>query len=164
MKLIVLAIVCLLFSDQEHMKQKQIEKNQMKVTWMHKSGRVHFSMEAPTEGWVTIGMNTGQGMAGAYLLMGRIVSGKSEIVEHYTSSPGNYAPIGDYGIPVQVKDVKGIQSQGKTKLTFSLPHSPISKYHRSLEPGREYDLIIAYSTSDNFQHHSRMRTSIKIKL
>ena len=65
----------------------------MTVTWNYQDQRIHFEMSAPTKGWLTIGFNTSTSMTGAYLLMGRYVDDKAELVEHYTISSGNYKPI-----------------------------------------------------------------------
>lgn len=143
---------------------KYINKNGMIVTWEHQNDRIHFTMEAPTDGWVTIGFNIHDGTKGAYLLMGKVVDGKAQVVEHYTSNPGNYRPITQYGVTTQVNDTRGIETSEKTSISFSLPTKSHSKYQKSLNIGQQYHLIMAYSQEDDFQHHSIMRTSTKIKL
>ena len=143
---------------------KQIKKNNMQVSWHYQSNRIFFKMAAPTGGWVTIGFNTSAGTTGAYLLMGHVVKGKVEVVEHYTKSPGNYKPITKFGATAHVKDVQGEQNGEHTIIEFSLPVIANSKYQRDLTEGLEYIMLIAYSQEDDFQHHSIMRTSTGIKL
>lgn len=143
---------------------KTISKNNMKVSWHYESGRILFEMMAPNDGWVTIGFNTTSGTKGAYLLMGNIVKGKPNVVEHYTISPGNYKTLNSLGEAPQVKDIKGNENSLGTTLKFSLPLKAKNKYQKDLSEGSEYTMIIAYSQEDDFQHHSIMRTSVNVKL
>lgn len=143
---------------------KTVSRNNMNVSWHFEDGRVFLEMEAPTQGWITIGFNTHSGIENAYLLMGNVVSGKANVVEHYTLSPGNYKSIASLGAIIQVSDVEGLQTSDKTILKFSLPVKANSKFQKELSEGKFYHLSLAYSREDNFQHHSIMRTSVQVKL
>lgn len=148
---------------QEHKKQI-VSKNGMEVRWHFQEKRIFFEMNAPTTGWVTIGFNTSKKIKGTYLVMGNVVKGSPNVVEHYTIAVGNYQPIEALGTESQVKNVQGNQNGKRTFLQFSLPVQPISKYQRNLNKGMSYTLLLAYSQEDDFQHHSIMRTSIHIML
>jgi hypothetical protein len=144
--------------------EKEIVKNKMKVSWHYEGDRIFFEMSAPTDGWVTIGFNTTSGIKDAYLLMGNVVKGELQVVEHYTLSPGNYKTINSLGEASQVKDIKGEENSNRTTLNFSLPIKAKSKYQKELSEGTEYTLIMAYSQEDDFEHHSIMRTSANVEL
>ncbi len=141
-----------------------IVKNGLEVTWKHKGDRVHFTMKAPTSGWVAIGFNSQSGTKGTYLIMGKVENKKATVVEYYTLSPGNYKPIKSLGDKIEVEEVSGVQKGNTTQLKFSLPVKSASKYKRDLSRGNTYFLLLAYSSEDDFQHHSRMRTEVKINL
>ncbi len=143
---------------------KSITENDMNVNWHFENDRVYFEMSAPTNGWVAIGFNTHTVIKDSYLLMGNLIDNQPNVVEHYTVSPGNYKPISDLGESSRVKDVSGRQNDHKTTLKFSLPTKALSKYQRDLFKGSYYVMIMAYSREDDFQHHSMMRTSVKINL
>ncbi len=147
-----------------HHQDQTIEKNGMSVHLQRDSEYLTITMTAPTDGWVTIGFNESVDITGAYLLMGRVRGTIAEVVEYTTISPGNYKPISSLGAQVRVKNVRGRQTQGYTSLTFSLPINMQGEFQKSLEKGTEYVLIMAYSTSDDFDHHSIMRTSIHMAL
>lgn len=165
MRLIILAMSLLTITQlQAQENMKEVHKNGMTVKWKIEEEHIHFQMEAPTDGWVTIGFNETTALAGTYLLMGRIRNGKAEVVEHYTERPGSYKPVVDYGVPSQVVKVSGEEKEGRTSLEFSIPIKKVSKYHKQLSPGTKWNLLIAYSLDDDFQHHSIMRTSAGIKL
>lgn len=143
---------------------KSIVKNDMEVSWHYLGDRIHFTMSAPTAGWVTIGFNTSTSMTGAYLLMGRVRANKAEVLEHYTISPGNYKSFPELKTPSFIADVQGEQDSEKTTLKFSVPIKALNKYQKDLSKGLSYHLILAYSQEDDFQHHSIMRSSINITL
>ncbi len=163
MKILFMMLCLINFLDNDSL-EKEVSKNQMTVSWEHKEERIHFKMTAPTSGWVTIGFNTTASMSGAYLLMGRMVNGKAELVEHYTISPGNYKPITSLGANAAVQNVNGSESNKQTTIQFSLPVEGTNKYARQLKSGSEYAMTLAYSREDDFQHHSMMRTSVNVKL
>ncbi len=160
---ITLSSVLVISSLNAQDKMKKIEKNGMIVQWHFSVDRIYFEISAPTVGWVTIGFNERDETTNAYLLMGKVVNGKTAVIEHYTQSPGNYSPITDYGIVSRVLDVEGSEVKGTTSISFSIPVLPGSKYHKDLTQGKEIILILAYSQEDDFQHHSIMRTSTKIQ-
>ena len=165
MKTIILIILTLVLCISASSNgPKTISKNKMKVSWYHQKDSVYFEMAAPTTGWVTIGFNTNSGIQGAYLLMGRVVDGIPSVVEHFTVSAGNYKSIKVLGEEPSVTVLSGLEANGLTKIKFALPIKANNRYQKELNAGKAYSLILAYSQSDDFQHHSMMRTAVQIKL
>ncbi|MBD79495.1 MAG: hypothetical protein CL840_11310 [Crocinitomicaceae bacterium] len=166
---LVLSIVFLnsifCFTDPlQPLETKTITKNQMIINWYHQKDRVFFELSAPTTGWLAIGFNQSSGLTRTYLIMGNVVKGETSVVEHYTESPGNYSPISSYGDKNRVDNVNGSEIEGKTSIKFSVPVRALYKYHKDLDKGLDYTMLIAYSREDDFQHHSIMRSSVSIKL
>ncbi len=145
-------------------KTKTLGKKEMEVQWYFKHSRIFFTMSAPTNGWVTIGFNTTEKMTNTYLLMGRVIKHKAEVVEYYTIAPGNYKRIWTLDGEIQVQDINGYQKANTSVLQFSLPMEAVGNYQKDLSPGSRYIMTMAYSQEDDFQHHSTMRTSINVEL
>lgn len=143
---------------------KKILKDGMTVSWYFDDTNIHFKMSAPTTGWVTVGFNETTEIKNAYLLMGHVTDGKANVVEHFTQSPGNYTPIENLGSPLQVRNVSGQENKGNTTINFTLPIDRPTAYQKELVQGKQYQMILAYSLEDDFQHHSIMRTSVDIQL
>ena len=160
--LLVLLIPCSL--GLPNSDPQSIEKGGMKVTWEHVAERIHFEMEAPSAGWLAIGFNTRDQLAGTYLLMGAVKSGKTEVFEHYTKKPGTYPNFAEMGLESSVAQVMGEERRAYSRISFSLPVKAGNRYARDLSPGQTYYLLLAYSREDEFEHHSAMRTSVKITL
>lgn len=139
-------------------------KNKMEVCWQHKKDEIEFTLKAPTRGWLAIGFNEKQGLAGTYLLMARVFNGKVEVVEHFTKSPGNYASIASLGATPCTKVVVGEQSKNLTNVTFRIPTKACHQFAKNFTKGTSYNMLMAYSQDDDFQHHSLMRTNIEITL
>jgi len=162
-------IICITLSltaciSQAQEMERKIEKNGMEVLWHQNERSITFEMSAPTNGWVTIGFNERNTTDKAYLLMGRIVNGKAQVVEHYTSSPGTYRPTEQLGEPSKISKVSGNESTGTTALKFTVALDQNSNFQKDLSKGSTYYLIMAYSRHDDFQHHSIWRQSVKITL
>ncbi len=169
MKLITTVILFLnlmISTTIESMQHNQvITRNKMTVSWSFSNDRVFFETSAPTEGWIAIGFNTQTSITNTYLIMGVIDSNNKVVVqEHYVISPGNYKSFEALGAKISVKNIESEQQQHVTRLRFSLPIKAIGQYKRSLKQGEEYVMTMAFSREKDFQHHSIMRTSAKIKL
>lgn len=143
---------------------KTLTKNGMTVSWLYQQDRIYFELEAPTEGWIAIGFNSTNVLPGSYLLMGNLIAGKPEVVEHYTLRPGDYRPVSELGGSAQIRDVSGTESEGKTRIRFSVPIESRNQYAKNLVEGSSWTLHMAYSQEDDFQHHSRMRTAVEVQL
>lgn len=136
-----------------------IIKQQMQVSWRASEGKVHFGLTAPVAGWLAIGLNTSDQLKGTYLLMARVVKGQAEVVEHKVISPGVYRPFHELGADMAVSNIHGSEREGSTTVSFSLPEMNVSPLAFPMQEGQSYTLLMAYSVSDDFQHHSIMRTS-----
>ena len=144
--------------------KKHIQKNNMKVSWIFEGDLLSVELEAPTKGWVGIGFNVRPELPGSYLLMGHVVAGKAQVMEHHTLALGDYRPITELGAEARVKHVSGAESGGKTTIRFSVPIAADSPCVHELSEGRKLTLHMAYSREDDFQHHSMMRTAVQITL
>jgi DOMON domain len=158
------AIIFTMACKSQQIKMKTIKEKGMVIQWFYQNERVYFEMQAPTTGWVAIGFNTSSDIEDTYLLMGNVINGKSNVVEHYTINPGNYKPVSILGIIPKVQEIQGIEKNGNTTIKFSLPIGSDNKYQRDLKEGLDYMMVIAYSREDDFQHHSIMRSVVKITL
>lgn len=162
--LVILIIAMKLSGMTQENYPKFISKNGMEVSWHYNKDRIYFKMSAPTDGWLAIGFNSTTRIEGTYLIMGNVINGKANVVEHFTLSPGNYKTISSLGATAQLEEVKGSEESNKTIIEFSLPIKAWSKYQKDLTKGIEYTMIIAFSQEDDFQHHSSMRTAVNINL
>lgn len=142
----------------------KVERNGMVFEWRIEGVNLRCKMMAPTTGWVAVGFNTQPGLSGTHLIMGAVEQEFSRIDDRYIVAPGNHKSMIQMGVEDRVTLKSAREWQGKTAIEFAIPLQSIDKYHLQLNEGSEYHLLMAFSAEDDFDHHSMMRTSIKIKL
>jgi DOMON domain len=144
--------------------QHSIEVNGMKVHWSTVGRDIAFELSAPTTGWIAIGFNETESLAGTYLVMARVRAGVAAVVEYKTLAPGDYRPITALGGRASVVVIGGAEQGNSTSVRFRIPQLVTDGFHKQLLPSSKWRLLVAYSREDDFQHHSMMRTNVEINL
>ena len=142
----------------------QIERNGMTLRWSAGTEYLDLEMRSPQQGWVAIGFNTQSGLKGTHLLMGRVRNGAAEVSDRYILAPGDHQAISSLGGTSWPSSVEGTESPSGTVVRFRLPLHRSDQWHHRLEAGKSYHLLMAFSRSDDLDHHSMMRTEVKISL
>lgn len=143
---------------------RKIERSGMTFQWMIEGANMRCKVMAPTLGWIAIGFNSHSGLTGTNLLMGAVEQEFFRIDDRYIVAPEDHKSMIQMGEEDQVTLINGIERNGITTIEFLIPLQPKDKLHQQLIEGREYHLLMAFSAEDDFDHHSIMRTSTKIKL
>jgi DOMON domain len=164
MALIISFLVFLSSISMPDYPSSQIEVNGMRVVWKIAGKCIDFELSAPTSGWLAIGFNASEDLAGTYLIMACVELGKVKVVEYKTLAPGDYRPITDLGGKASVEILGGHEEGNATQVRFRIPQQVSDGFHKSLLPGSKWRLLVAYSREDDFKHHSMMRTNIAITL
>jgi hypothetical protein len=143
---------------------KSVKVNGMEFSWAFHNDYLYCSAAAPTTGWVAIGFNTENELTGTNLIMGSVINSKVIIEDEFIVKPGDHQKVMDLGGSDSLMQKIGKELHDSTTISFAIPVSVNDKYHHNLIEGREYYVLLAYSERDDFQHHSIMRKTIKIKL
>lgn len=112
-------------------------------------------LAAPGTGWVAVGFNDRPGLAGARLFMARVRGGEVEVEEHMAQPPRHARVDG-----ARVTAIAGREIGGRTVVAFRFP----LEGRLRLQPGRSIHVILAYSESDDFNHHSRVRRHVQAEV
>lgn len=152
------------FQTQSNQNMRKITKNGMTVNWQIEGERLRLTMSAPTRGWVAIGFNDREGLAGTNLIMGCVKEGKAEVSDRYIVASGDHRSIVGMGGTAATQLVSGRETGDSTTLEFTLPLRAPDRWHHDLKTGKIYYLLMAFSRDDDFAHHSMMRTSETISL
>lgn len=145
----------------------RLTAGQVTVTWQVDGDRLRCTLAAPTAGWVLMGVNTQAGLDGARLVFTRVRNGVVEAEVHrtdFTFPAPFHKRVTTLGGVEDIRDLKGEQRDGWTRTAFSIPRVPTGPSHVPLKAGETYHLILAWSVSDDFEHHSRERVSAKLSL
>jgi len=84
------------------------------------------------------------------------VNGRAQAEVHIARVP-DHAKVGSLGGVSGLADVAGGRTGDETWLTFSLPLRSGDDFEIDLSPGRSVHLMLAWSVSPDFDHHSRVR-------
>jgi len=117
-------------------------------------GRVE--LHAPEQGWVLFGANGERGLAGAWLVMAYVDEAGRAHVEEHLAAPPQHARIDPKRAAPHVTVVSSVQNSQGTTVVLDVPLRKRDGARFDLE-GAEVELIVAYSESDDLQHHSRRR-------
>lgn len=161
---VFLLIARISFSTQQYVGYPntiQVEKMTMK--WKRVGNKLHCSLTAPTTGWLAIGFNQRNAILHADLKMFRVKNGVVEAQDMYVSDfrdPKNDESLGgDYSI----SQLSGNESSKSTTINFTLDLSSKHYSDQNLNFSKAIWCIAAYSTSDDFDHHSIMRQHQLVK-
>ncbi|GAB4246249.1 MAG: hypothetical protein Tsb0034_25180 [Ekhidna sp.] len=143
---------------------KRLETEGFKLEWTHQNDYLQISLSAPSTGWVAVGFTKGFGIVKTNLIQGCISDGKVFIQDQYVTDVGKHLPVETMGVESRIFDLDAIESDGTTTLSFSLFKAKVDDIHYDLSEGNTINVWLAYSVSDDFNHHSRKRILRKITL
>ena len=143
--------------------EQTVSANGMTLSWAFEKDRLICHVSAPTHGWVAVGFNPREGLAGTNLIMATVRQGKVDIADRYVLKPGDHRSVTSLGGQSKVIALQGREGAGVTDITFELTITE-DAWHHTLKEGSTVHLLLAYSQADDFDHHSSMRTHRQVKL
>ncbi|GJM34016.1 MAG: hypothetical protein DHS20C18_30170 [Saprospiraceae bacterium] len=143
---------------------RSIEVGGMSIDWQETADAWIFTLTAPTDGWVALGFNEQNNIVHANLIMGAMKNGEVVFEDQYVVGAGLHPMIETLGGTAAIYGLWGKEATGRTTVGFSIPKVSNDGFHKNLSAGSQVWLICAYSVSDDFDHHSRMREHVRVKL
>ncbi|MEP5614281.1 MAG: DOMON domain-containing protein [Cyclobacteriaceae bacterium] len=143
---------------------KTLRADEFQLEWSHNGEEVRFTLSAPTSGWVAVGFTEGRRIEDTNLIQGCFREGEVFVQDQYATGFGEHPPVEALGVPSRISNIHGKQQDGNTIISFSIHREKLDKLHYDLSEGREINVWLAYSVSDDFDHHSRKRILRSIKL
>lgn len=140
----------------------ELEVDGMRISWSYREDEIEITLSAPTEGWVAVGFNTVDDIVGAELVMARTTGAETYAEHRYVVAPGDHRPVTSMGRLSMVKSAEGIVVDGRVEITLRLFPEHAALPEIRLNPGQRLYLILAYSVSPDFNHHSRMRRHVEV--
>ena len=117
-------------------------------------------ISAPTTGWVGVGFNSTNNIVGSDLYLFHVVNGQAEGLDMYVKGIGDPKVDTTLGGNESFEILEASEKSGVTKIKFSLPFPSSDRYDFKHEKDTKFWLILAFSTHDDFAHHSRMRKHV----
>lgn len=120
------------------------------LSWSESADSFSFRLEAPAEGWVSIGFGGGPAMRDANLIIGYADDEGAHLRDDHGTSPISHSPDTDNGGNDDLIDGEVTESDGYTVLSFSLPKEPSDDLDPVLVAGETIRILVAWSDSDGF--------------
>lgn len=150
-KLIIPILMILLPSS------KRLEAEGFVLEWTHYEDYLRISISAPSTGWVAVGFTEGTGIVNTNLIQGRSKEGEVHMEDQYVVALGKHPKVEELSVDPRIFDFEGVEKDGNTTLSFSIYKAKVDDLHYDLSEGNEINVWLAYSVSDDFDHHSRKR-------
>lgn len=138
--------------------------NGVDVAWRLDGPTLQFTVSAPTAGWVALGLNSEDDIVGTELFMMRFTENGPEASHRYVSAVGDHRPVEQFGRDTIISELAGRRGRGSTEFTITLRVDCPYYQGPPLTSGAQPWLIVAYSASPDYDHHSRMREHVRIRL
>ena len=121
------------------------------------------SLSAPTNGWLAIGFNDENNIVGSDLIMMCVKFGKVQFEDQYVKGTGDNPLDTSLGGQSNIEILAFSEANGQTNISLKRPLVTKDKFDFKHQTDKDFWLILAYSVSDDFDHHSIMRKHAKIK-
>ena len=119
-------------------------------------------LRAPTYGWIGVGFNSKDNIVQSDLLLFQVVDGQAKAKDLYVKGFGNPQTDDSLGGSHNIEILAYSEKDNETYIKFRRKWKTEDKYDYQLQNGEAFWLILAYSTHDEFEHHSRMRKHEKV--
>ncbi len=143
--------------------QKEVTLGNMNMTYQVVGNEIEIQLKAPTKGWLGIGFNDVNSIVKSDLYLLRVRNGAVEGIDMDVLAAGNPKEDDTIGGTNDLTLISGKEEQNETTVRFRLPLNSGDKHDFIHSLDKDFWLILAYSQSDDYGHHSTMRKHTKFK-
>ena len=150
-------------SDGEYAASAKI--GPMTIWWHNDAEFLYIAAEAPTNGWVSVGLDPVEKMKGANYLIAAF-DGEPKIEDGFGTAPvGNAHPADTtLGGRDDIADFAVVERNGRTLFEAKIPLDSGDIYDKPLQVGQEYPIIVAYGNADEFTTPHAFRGAGNLRL
>lgn len=156
--------LCMFLANGPVRPLQKVEKNGMLVSWEEKGEYLEIEVSAPSQGWLAIGFNETEALAGTHLIMVAVKGEAVQLSDRFILKAGDHRALSELGIEEKLDLISGEENASGSRVSFRIPKHSQDDYHKNLLPASTFYMLMAYSREDDFRHHSMMRTSVKITI
>ena len=143
---------------------RRIALGDMEFGWRHEADRLYGDLSAPGTGWLAVGFNDARRLDGTRFVIAAVAEAPPRAEVHIALPPDHRTVEALTGSPSGLGDLTGRFEDGRSILSFSLPHRTADRFSRDLSPGRTTHLMLAWSHAPDFDHHSAWRGHVDVVL
>ncbi len=133
----------------------------MDFTYVLQGDSVTLTLKAPTQGWVLVGFNDQAGIVGADLKMLGVKQGQGYASDQTVVGIGKHPNDAILAGRNDIRLLYAEEFKAYTQVTFRIPLRSGDSLDFQHQRDRPFWLILAYSVSDDWEHHSRVRRHLQ---
>lgn len=132
--------------------------------WHFADNELCMELTSPSKGWIALGLNNQREFVGSNLIMASHNNGKTLIEDQFITELGVHPAVEELGGNSHILEATMQDHDNGKRLILKIQTSPKDNFHYALKSNERIYLTLAYSTSADFNHHSRQRASLWINL
>ncbi len=145
----------------------QTEAGGFEVYWSNDAWNLRVGLMSPGAGYVAIGFDPDDGMAGANFILGAVRAGRLVMRDDYGISATLHAPDTSVEGTTDILGAAGSETASGTCIEFVIPLDSGDQADKRLVPGHTYAILVAYHDTDddfNMKHTRRGSGTIRLDL
>lgn len=145
--------------------QHELKDKDMSFAWTVEGENLAVKLVAETEGWVGIGFNPVEKMAGANFILGYVKKGEAKIVDEFGHDDNKHKSDTKLGGASDVTLVGGTEVDGVTTIEFTIPLESGDKNDTKIDVKGETTVLLGYGAGrDSFRSKHKYRSSFMVNL
>jgi hypothetical protein len=125
--------------------------NGMVLQWKVEQDRLHVILSGQTGGWVGVGFNPSDKMKDANFIIGYVEGEEVVLEDHYGTHKGRHTVDTELEGSEDLIVTGGGESNGITRIEFTIPLDSGDASDRVLVPGNRYPVLLAYGKADDLK-------------
>lgn len=150
-------------SQAEAATGREATAGDMVFRWRHDGAVLRGQLTAPTHGWLAVGFNDAEQLKGTCFVMAQVSDAPPRLELRRAAVP-DHGPVADRQVQQDLVLVSGSFGGGASRLNFELAHRSGDALGVNLRAGAATYLMLAWSRSTDFGHHSAFREHQRVIL
>jgi hypothetical protein len=161
--IIIGSLLMLLSACQSQPSPHTITMANMTMHYELAADSITLTLTAPTSGWIAVGFNQNESLIGSDLIMCRVQDGQAMCSDQYIRGLGDHPEDHELGGGHNLRILDAWENGIQTQVQFRIPLQSGDPFDFNHQLQSDFQLMLAWSTHDDFTHHSRMRKQRKFQ-
>lgn len=145
--------------------EHEVKDKKMSFAWTVDGDNLAVKLVAETEGWVGIGFNPVEKMAGANFILGYVKKGKAKIVDEFGVEENKHKSDTKLDGVNDVVLLNGTEVDGVTTLEFTMPLESGDKNDTKIDVNGDTTVLLGYGAGrDSFKTKHKYRSTFIVNL
>lgn len=145
---------------------KRVTVESFSMEWIIEDGIMTITASAPTTGWIAVGFDPSAAMKDANIVICYVIDDQLFISDDWGDGHISHSPDTELGGSDDATAIAGVERDGITEVTFSIPLDSSDDYDTVLLEGSSHKVILAYGPddADDFSGYHAWADTIELEL